>query len=221
MTLDEVRSAIVDACHRLEAEDLVAGASGNVSVRLPKQDGQDRFAITPSQIPYRVLRPEQVLVVDAEGNAVEGEGRPSSEKNAHLTAYRVRPDVGAVIHSHSVYASACAVAGIDIPALLDEQVVLLGGPVRCAEFGMSASQQLADNAMAAMGLRSAVLIRSHGVLSVGRDLEEVLAVASMVERCARIFILARQLGEVHPLPENIVALEERFYRHQRGFPPEG
>jgi len=210
----------VDACHRLEAEDLVAGASGNVSVRLPPQDGRALFAITPSQVPYRVLRPEQVLVVDADGNVVDGEGRPSSEKNSHMTAYRVRADVGAVIHSHSVYASALAVAGQDIPPLLDEQVVLLGGSVRCAEFGMSASQDLADRAMAAMGLRSAVLLRSHGVLSVGRELEEVLAVASMVERCAKIYVFARQVGEVHALPENIVALEEKFYRMQRGFPVE-
>ncbi len=220
MSWDEVRVAIQEACVRLEAEGLVAEASGNVSVRLPSKDGRDLVAITPSQVPYRKLRPEQILVIDYERNVIEGEGKPSSETVTHLTAYRARADVGAVIHSHSVYASALAVAGQEIPPLIDEQVVTLGGAVHVAEFGMSASQDLADNAVKALGLRQAVLLRSHGALSVGRDLDEVLAVAALVERMAKIYILARTLGEPLTLPAKIVELEEKFYRMQRGFPVE-
>ena len=221
MTYDDVRRAIHEACQRLEAEGLVAEASGNVSVRLEPQDGLDLFAITPSQIPYRTLRPEQILVIDYEKNVIDGEGRPSSETNAHLAAFRARPDAGSVIHSHSPYASACAVAGFDIPALLDEQVVSLGGGVRCAEFGMSASEELANNAVEALGERMSVLLRSHGVLSVGRTLEEAVVVAGQVERVARIFILARSLGPVEGLPANIVELETKFYRIMHGRPADG
>ncbi len=220
MSWDEVRVAIQEACVRLEAEGLVAEASGNVSVRLPSEDGRDLVAITPSQVPYRKLRPEQILVIDYERNVIEGEGKPSSETVTHLTAYRARADVGAVIHSHSVYASALAVAGQEIPPLIDEQVVTLGGGVQIAEFGMSASQDLADNAVKALGLRQAVLLRSHGALSVGRDLDEVLAVAALVERMAKIYILSRTLGEPLTLPAKIVELEEKFYRMQHGFPVE-
>jgi L-fuculose-phosphate aldolase len=220
MSWDEARVAIQEACVRLEAEGLVAEASGNVSVRLPSKDGRDLVAITPSQVPYRKLRPEQILVIDYERNVVEGEGKPSSETVTHLAAYRARADVGAVVHSHSVYASALAVAGQEIPPLIDEQVVTLGGRVHVAEFGMSASQDLADNAVKALGLRQAVLLRSHGALSVGRDLDEVLAVAALVERMAKIYILSRTLGEPLTLPAKIVELEEKFYRMQHGFPVE-
>lgn len=220
MSWDKVRVAIQEACVRLEAEGLVAEASGNVSVRLPSKDGRDLVAITPSQVPYRKLRPEQILIIDYERNVIDGEGKPSSETVTHLTAYRARADVGAVIHSHSVYASALAVAGQGIPALIDEQVVTLGGEVQVAEFGMSASQDLADNAVKALELRQAVLLRSHGALSVGRDLDEVLAVAALVERMAKIYILARTLGEPLKLPEKIVELEIKFYRMQHGFPAE-
>ena len=220
MSWDKVRVAIQEACVRLEAEGLVAEASGNVSVRLPSKDGRDLVAITPSQVPYRKLRPEQILIIDYERNVIDGEGKPSSESVTHLTAYRARADVGAVIHSHSVYASALAVAGQGIPPLIEEQVVTLGGEVQVAEFGMSASQDLADNAVKALELRQAVLLRSHGALSVGRDLDEVLAVAALVERMAKIYILARTLGEPLKLPEKIVELEIKFYRMQHGFPAE-
>lgn len=220
MSWDNVRVAIQEACVRLEAEGLVAEASGNVSVRLPSKDGRDLIAITPSQVPYRKLRPEQILIIDYERNVIDGEGKPSSESVTHLTAYRARADVGAVIHSHSVYASALAVAGQGIPPLIDEQVVTLGGEVQVAEFGMSASQDLADNAVKALELRQAVLLRSHGALSVGRDLDEVLAVAALVERMAKIYILARTLGEPLKLPAKIVELEIKFYRMQHGFPAE-
>ncbi len=220
MSWDEVRVAIQEACVRLEAEGLVAEASGNVSVRLPSEEGRDLVAITPSQVPYRKLRPEQILVIDYERNVVEGEGKPSSETVTHLTAYRARADVGAVVHSHSVYASALAVAGQEIPPLIDEQVVTLGGGVHVAEFGMSASQDLADNAVKALELRQAVLLRSHGALSVGRDLDEVLAVAALVERMAKIYILSRTLGEPLTLPAKIVELEVKYYRMQHGFPVE-
>lgn len=218
MSLDEVRRSIHEACLRLEAQDLVAEASGNVSVRLPSEDGGELIAITPSQVPYRLLRPEQVLVIDLEGNVIDGDGRPSSEKATHLAAYRARADIGAAIHSHSVYASALAVAGLDIPPLLDEQVVALGGGVRVAEWGMSASEDLGRKAVEALGLRQAVLLRSHGVLGVGRTLDEVVAVVAMVERVARIYTLARQLGEVQTLPQNIVDIEIKFYRMQHGLP---
>ena len=221
MSRDEVRKEIVEACKRLEANSLVQGASGNVSVRLPVEEGRELVAITPSGRPYRILEPQDILVIDMEGNVVEGEGKPSSEKNAHMTAYRVRADVNAVIHSHSVYASALAVAGIDLPCVLDEQVVGIGGPVRVAEFGMSASQDLADKAMAAMEQRQAVFLRSHGVLGVGRTLDEVLDVVAMVERTAKIYVLARLLGEAPALPQHIVDIEEKWYRITHGFPTEG
>ncbi len=200
MTWDDARAAIVDACRRLEAEGLVAGASGNVSVRLPPADGRELLAITPSAVPYRVLRPEQVLVIDLDGAVVEGDGAPSTETPAHLAVYRARPDVGAVIHTHSLYATALAVAGQEVPLILDEQPVLLGGPVRLAEYGTPGTEELGRRIVEALGDRRAVLVRNHGALGVGRDLEEALIVVALVERIAKVYTLARLLGEVRPLP---------------------
>jgi len=215
---DEVRVAIVEGCWRLEADELVKISSGNVSVRLPQHEGKDVVAITPSSVPYRVLRPEQVLVVDLDGNVIDGQGAPSSEKNAHFAAYRARADVGAVIHSHSLYASALAVAGQDLPPIIDEQVVALGGPIKVAEYAMSATPDLARNAVEALGERRAVLLRNHGVLGVGKDLDEVLNVVTLVERVAQTYVLAKLIGGVQPLPDEIVQLQLKFYRMLKGLP---
>ncbi len=207
-----MRAAIVDACQRLEADGLVAGTSGNVSVRLPPSQGRELVAITPSRVPYRTLRPEHVLVIDFEGHPVEGDGVPSSEALTHLAVYRARADVGAVIHTHSVYATALAVAGQEIPPIVDEQVVVLGGPVCVAEYGMPATEELARHAVEALGWRGAVLLRNHGALGVGRDLEETLAVVALVERVAKVYVIARLLGEAQPLPAEVVELEEKLFR---------
>ncbi len=219
MSWDEVRAEIVGACQRLEADGLVAGASGNVSVRLPPGD-RELVAITPSRIPYRELRPDQVLIIDFEADPVEGDGVPSSETLTHLAAYRARPDVGAAIHTHSIYASALAVAGQEIPAVIDEQVIVLGGPVPVAEYGMSATEELAQRAIEALGQRQAVLLRNHGVLGVGRELQEALDVVALVERVAKVSVLAQLLGGAHALPERVVEIEEKLFRMQHGFPVE-
>jgi L-fuculose-phosphate aldolase len=217
----DVQAAIVDACKRLDAAGILPMSAGNVSVRLSPVDGRELIAITPSQVPYRVLRPEQVVAIDLEGNLVIGEGHASSERKVHLAAYKARPDAGAAIHSHSPYASALAVAGLDIPALIDEQVVGLGRVVKVCDYAMSATDDLAKNAIEALGDRQAVLLRNHGAFGVGRDLDEACNVVELVERVATIYVLARQAGEVHPLPEGVVAIEEKFFRIGHGRPADG
>jgi hypothetical protein len=126
-------------------------------------------------------------------------------------------DVGAVIHTHSVYASAFAVAGKAIPCVLDEQVVSLGGAVEVAEYGSSASEELAERAVAALGDRAAVLLRHHGVIGVGAELEEALAVVELVERVAQICVSAAALGGVRELPGDVVRSQQQIYRVMKGF----
>jgi ribulose-5-phosphate 4-epimerase/fuculose-1-phosphate aldolase len=210
------RQEVLDAVLRIAAAGLVAGSSGNVSRRIATPDG-DLFAVTASRVPYYRFGIDDVLVVDAEIDPVVGDGIPSSESLAHMAVYRARPDVGAVIHTHSVYASAFAVAGHPIPCVLDEQVVTLGGAVAVAEYGPSASDELARNAATALGDRAAVLLRHHGVLGVGGDLEEAVAVVELVERVAKIRVLSIQLGAAHELPSTIVGAEHQMYRMMKGF----
>ena len=210
------REEVLDAVRRIVDAGLVAGASGNVSRRIRRAAG-DLIAVTASRVPYHRFTIDDVLVVDFEIEPVAGDGVPSSESLAHLAVYHARPDVGAVIHTHSVHASAFAVAGTPIPAILDEQVIMLGGAVEVAEYGASASDDLAQQAVAALGERAAVLLRHHGVLGAGADLDEAVAVVELVERVAQIRVMSLPLGEPAQLPNEVVRAEQQVYRMMKGF----
>ena len=147
----------------------MSGSSGNVSVRLSPQDAPDPLiAVTPSGKPYSDLEEADIVVVDQDGEPVEGGGIPSSETLLHLALYRSRPDIAAVVHTHSLFASVAAVAGMEIPPILDEMATTLGGPVRVSEYGFPGSAELADKVALALGDRAAALIRNHGAVGVGR-----------------------------------------------------
>ncbi|MBI3953886.1 MAG: class II aldolase/adducin family protein, partial [Chloroflexi bacterium] len=191
---------------------LVVGSAGNVSRRLEPWEGRPLLAITPRSKDYQRLTLQQVQVVDFEGEPVEGELVPSAETMLHVAVYRARPDVGAVMHTHSTYASALAVAGLPLPPVLDELVIATGGPVAVAEYGFSGTEELAERAVRALGQRNAVLLRNHGVLGAGADLREALAVCELVERAAQVYILARLLGSAPPLPAEVVELEQGLFR---------
>lgn len=214
-TYERERAQVLDAVQRIVAAGLVSGASGNVSMRIRRDDG-DLVAVTASRVPYARFTIDDVVVVDFDVEPVWGEGVPSSESLAHMAVYAARGDVGAVIHTHSVHASAFAVAGLPIPAILDEQVIAIGGAVEVAAYGASASDELAANAVAALGDRAAVLLRHHGVLVAGADLDEAVATAELVERIAQIRALSVALGAPNELPADVVAQEQQVYRMMKG-----
>jgi L-fuculose-phosphate aldolase len=210
------REEVLEAVRRIVAGGLVSGASGNVSRRIRTADG-DLIAVTASRVPYHRFSLDDVLVCDLDVEPVVGDGVPSSESLAHVAIYRARPDVGAVIHTHSVHASAFAVAGKAIPCVLDEQVVSLGGAVEVATYASSGSDELAAHAVAALGERAAVLLKHHGVIGVGADLEEAVAVVELVERVARICTSAAALGGARELPRDVIDAQIRIYRMMKGF----
>jgi L-fuculose-phosphate aldolase len=214
---------VLAAVRRVAAAGLVSGASGNVSRRMRPPDGGapggELVAITASSVPYHRFSASDVVVVDFDVEPVWGDAVPSSEALLHLAIYRARRDVGAVIHTHSLYASAFAVAGRQIPPILDEQVLTLGGPVEVAEYGASASEELAANAAAALGDRAAVLLRHHGVAGVGATLEEAVDVVALVERVAQIAAISLALGAPRVLPDEVVRMQQQVYRMTRGFGP--
>jgi L-fuculose-phosphate aldolase len=197
---------------------LVSGSSGNVSRRIPTPDG-DLVAITASRVPYHRLTIDDVLVVDSEIEPVVGDGIPSSESLLHLAVYRARPDVHAVIHTHSPYASAFAVAGEPIPPLLDEQVLLLGGSIEVAAYAASASEELAEQAVGALADRAGVLLRHHGVAGVGDTLEAAIEVVELIERVAQVRAITVSMGAPHELPPAVVETQRQVYRMMRGMRP--
>lgn len=207
---DEAREAVLATALEMARRGLVVGSSGNVSVRVA-QPGGDLLAITPTGRLYTSLTPEDILVCDFEGRTVQGELPVSTELPTHVAIYRARPEVRAVVHTHSLYATVAAVAVLDVPPIVDEMVLAVGGGVKVAEYGLPGTEDLGAKAVAALEERAAVLLRNHGLVAVGASLEEALAVAELVERMAHVFLAVRLEGKVHPLPADVVEREVLLY----------
>ena len=205
------REALLSAAQRMATGGLVAGASGNVSMLLARDGDDGLLLITPSQLPYDRMTGDDLVVVDFAGDPVEGDLTPSTETLTHVGVYRARSDVGAVVHTHSVYASVLAVAGLELPPVIDELVVAVGGAVKVAEYGFPGSLELAERACLALEDRGAVILRNHGLLGVGSTPEQALGVCELVERAAQIFVWSQMLGGANPLPDNIVQAERALY----------
>ena len=212
----EQRQELTEATREMYRRGLVGAYSGNTSIRLSGSGDAGLLLVTPTHHPYYRLQPDELVVVDLDGEPVAPGGlRPSSETRLHLEIYRKRADVRAVVHTHSIYASAAAVVGRDIPPLIDEMLLTIGGPVKVGKYAFPGTQQLAEEAYAALGERNAALLRNHGVVSVGPDIWEALEVADLVERLAQIFVLARNFGPraATTLPDDAIAAELEMFRN--------
>ena len=210
------RTIVVQAAQQLLRLGLVAATSGNVSMRLEGDEKEGLIAVTPAGTDYETMTPEDIVVVDYDVDVIEGETVPSSESLTHVAVYKARRDISAVIHTHSIYASVLAVAGVPLPPILDELIAYLGGPVEVAEYGFPSTEDLGEKAIQAMGERNAVFIRNHGVLAAGRDMPDALRACELVERAAQIYIQARALGSVRTLPSEVVEAEVNIFRMRQG-----
>lgn len=197
MRLERLRTEIADALRRLAAAGLVLGAAGNVSAK-----ERELIAISPTKLPYETLRPEDVSVVSAVGELLEGP-EPSIELPGHLLLL-ARPDVSAVVHTHSPYASALACVLDEIPVVAPEQAASVGGPISVAPYAPSGEAATGEAVLAAAAGRWAAIVRNHGPFCLGRDLEDALACAFAVEESARLYALARVHGEPSVLPDEEV-----------------
>ena len=212
------RQELTEATREMYRRGLVGAYSGNTSLRLTGAGDDGLLLVTPTHHPYYRLQPEELVVVDLAGKPVSPGGmNPSSETQLHLEIYRRRDDVQAVVHTHSIYASVAAVVGRDIPPLIDEMLLTIGGPVKVSDYAFPGTQRLADAAYAALGDRNAALLRNHGVVGVGPDIWEALEVCDLVERLAHIFVLARNFGPraAAALPDDAIATELQMYRDRR------
>ena len=204
------------AAQNMAARGLVVGTSGNVSSRIRGDTlGRELMAITPSGVEYDRMEVQDILVTDLDIEPVSGDGVPSSEALLHGEIYRRRPDVGGVMHTHSAYAAAAAVAGVGIPAILDEMVLFVGGEIRVSEYAFPSSDALAVNVCDTLGGRNAALIRNHGVVGVGTDLVEALRVCELVEHAARVMVYASALGGATSLPAEVLKAETALFEMRR------
>lgn len=200
----DLKARIVEVTRLLEEKGLNYGRSGNVSIRIP---GINHVLITPSGLVKSRLNIDDIVVVDQNGVVIEGRNKPSSEINLHLAIYRTRGDVNAVIHAHTIYATALAVARRPLPVIIEEAALILGGDIRVAEFAPYGTIQLAENVVRALEGRKSALLANHGVVSVGESLEEALEVLVLTERLSQIYLLSELLtnGKTPLIPDEVIS----------------
>jgi len=194
-------------CSMLD-KGLVAGTWGNISSRIP---GTELIAVTPSGKGYHEITVADVVVVGVNGTVIEGDFKPSSELPLHLAIYSARPDIQAIIHTHSIFASACAVAHKGIPPIIEDLVQLAGGSVDVAAYALPGTEALAQNVVLALGDKNAVLMANHGVVGCGQSLREGMMACELVEKAAQIFIYANQIGGAQALNDDDIEIMHKFY----------
>lgn len=194
--LETQRSEVVAACRRLSASGLVRGTSGNVSVREPSTG---LVAVSPTGVEYDLLEAQDVAVVAPDGDVLAGRMKPTSELSLHLNVYRSRPDVHAVVHTHSMFATTFAVLHRELPAV-HYLLARAGESVRVTPYERYGSPELAHACVSVLGTDNAVLLGNHGVVAVGSDLAQAMGVAEAVETCAELAWRSELVGTPHVLP---------------------
>jgi L-fuculose-phosphate aldolase len=209
------REAVLAGAKKMLADGLVEGTSGNISGRLP--DGL--VCLSPSSVPYDTMTLDDLVVVDLDGTVVDGHRSPTTEKDLHLSTLRRYPELGAVIHTHAVYATMFALAHEPIPAVIEEVVVYVGGDVPCCEYQGTGSAELGDEVAAHLAERGAALLANHGLVTCASTPEKALHNAALVERTAKIVWGARAMGAtIHPLPGKVNTDMAGVYRFIRDNP---
>jgi L-fuculose-phosphate aldolase len=199
MLLEAERSLIVHHAGLLRSDGLVVGTAGNLSVRTG-----DLVAITPSSVDYDELDPGLICVVGLDGEIVEAETAASSEMPMHLAVYRAT-DAAAIVHTHAPYATTLSTVVDELPAI-HYTIAELGGPVRVAQYATFGTDELAGSVMDALHGRSAVLLGSHGTLTVGDSLEQAYWRSVLLEWLATLYYRATLLGEPRLLPPEEIEL---------------
>jgi L-fuculose-phosphate aldolase len=193
------RKSIIQAALSMNAMGINQGTSGNVSVRYG-----NRMLITPSGVPYEELDPQDLCATEIkeDGKAWHGDLAPSSEWRFHLDIYKARPDVGAVVHTHSMYATVMAICGKPIPAVHYMVAASGGTEIRVAKYATYGTEELSKNALEALEGRTCCLLKNHGVIATGPNIKRALWLASEVETVARQYHLALTIGGGDIIPDD-------------------
>lgn len=198
LQIDLMRKKIAERSLQAFREGLFSGTSGNMSVYLREQDV---MLITPTSARYETLKAEDIVQMKLDGTVCEPQKRPSSEWRMHAAIYEHFPEITAVFHTHSPYATAFAVNRQTIPAVLIEAHMFLGGDIRCAAYATPGTKEVGMNAIPALQDRGGCTLANHGVLAVGKDLAQAFLRAEYIEDVARVYTIAKQIGTPVALPQ--------------------
>lgn len=210
----ETRKQIIDACLWLQKNKFVIGTWGNVSVRLDEQ----KIMLTPSKIDYQEMKPEDLVIIDLQGNKLDGFRSPTSETDVHRLIYCAREDVKAVVHCHPIYASAMCITGEGIPPILEEMTQLIGGGIPSTRKYIRAGDHLGlgKEAAACLGDKNAVLLMNHAPVCCGRDLKEALTCCQVVEKAATCYLMAKGKFDINIIPDDLVKAERERFLYKYG-----
>ena len=211
--LEKLKQELLQLNLELPRNNLVAWTSGNVSGRDPESG---LVVIKPSGVPYAELTPEKMVVVDLEGKVVEGTLKPSSDTFAHVYVYRHRSEINGVVHTHSTFATAWAAVGKPIPAVLTAISDEFGGPIPVGAYAKIGGDEIGREIIRSIGKSPAILMKNHGVFTIGKTPEAAVKAAVMVEDVARTVFYALQLGQPDEIPAEEVARAYRRYLEEYG-----
>lgn len=211
--LEELKEQVCEGNLALARAGLVAWTGGNLSAR-DEQDGP--IVIKPSGVLYTEMTPADMVVVAPDGRILEGQRGPSSDTQSHLGIYANRDDIHSVVHTHSRYATAFAAVGRPIPCVLTAIADEFGGPVPCGGYAPIGGDAIGKEVIAKIGRSPAILMRQHGVFTIGPTISKALQAAVMVEDVAHTVAVAMGLGELSVLPEEDIEANYDRYHHRYG-----
>jgi len=204
-----LRREIIDAGRQLSSSGFSVGTSGNLSARTRKG-----CLITPSGIAYDQLMPEDLLELDRNGQVLSGRLNPSSEWRFHTAIYSVRPEINAIVHVHSAYATAVACTRQSLPAVHYHIALAGGSTIRCADYATFGTAELSVNAVNALTDRQACLLANHGQIALGDSIVAAMSMAREVEQLAKLYCLARMVGNPVLLDEQQIQITiDKFSRY--------
>ena len=201
MNMQETKELLLKVTKQAYADKMFAATSGNLSI-YDRETG--RMYITPSSYPYDIMTVDDVMVIDLDGNIIDGPHKPSSEWLMHATVYRAREDVNAIVHTHSPYATSFAINNIAIAPVLYEIIYFLGGDIRVAEGAIPGTPAVGLNCIPALEGRYGCLMGNHGVLAIGDSLERAYTRAVYIEDAAKAYSLALTHGPVKVIDNAVV-----------------
>ncbi|MFX0011100.1 MAG: class II aldolase/adducin family protein [Candidatus Hermodarchaeota archaeon] len=205
--LEQLRKIVVRGAQEIYTKGLVEDGEGNVSVRV----NSNEILVTPTSTKYALLTPDLIVHMDLSGNVI-GTGKiPSTEVKMHLAVYKDRPKVKCVIHNHSPYVSMLSILRKNIPIIMEQQLIFLGGEIRCTEITEAHTKEMGVSALNALGRNNAAILANHGAIVCGKSLDHVIRFAVILEKLAMVYWGALQIGEPLAIPkENLEEHEKMF-----------
>jgi len=207
------KQLIVDMSLRLYNEHLIVGTWGNLSMRM-NHNGKEFFIVTPSGMEYETTSMDDIVVVDNQGEIVSGKRKPTSELKMHLKIYESRKEINAIIHTHSTFATACAVVGTGIPMMVEDMIQHIGGNIMVAKYALPGTDELATNVCDAIEDRKAVILKNHGALGIGENLIAAYKSCVLTEKSAQILVYAKSLGHINLISTEDAGLMMDYYKNQ-------